>query len=652
MNTLFDMPLVKENNLLRIFEEIHDYIYSHDGLSPQETLEEFVKILFIKLFDESNKLHKFQLYNDSYDVIDLTSIFELFELTKNKFNTLFDAKDKINLSILSIRFIVKKLQNISLGNSSYDVKGLAFQKFLSSHEKSGRGQFFTPEPVINFCIQIIAPQKHEKILDPACGTGGFLVSALKYLIKDNSDLDAEFIIQQNLFGIEINKSIARIAKMKLLLEQNTNNNIFSANSLEVINLIQNLFHSVDKFDIILTNPPFGAKMHQENILSDYQLGYKWHKTQNGFVKNNTVLNSQSVEILFIERCIDLLKTGGRMAVVLPNGNFENSSLEYIRYFIMKKTRILAVVNLPQETFIPYGTGVKTSLLFLEKKDEHNTDDYRIFFGKITKLGYHGNKNGTPIYKKNKYGKIMLDVTGTQIIDEDISNIIQSYQNYISNKEFAGDNVFAINSNEIKSRFDFDYYSPETKNLFVNTNNNTVKLSDICKILKTKSPKLKTDTGLIDYIELSDINTYSFEIVNTTVYNIHNLPSRASYELKEGDIITAVAGNSVGTQKHASALVSKKHAGCICTNGFRVLRNLTINPYYLLYYMKTEKFLKQMFAFRTGAAIPSVSDTDMNSIIIEIPQNEIMQNIIDKMQHIFLLRNKAQEEFENIYSAGA
>jgi type I restriction enzyme M protein len=154
--------------------------------------------------------------------------------------------------------------------------------------------------------------------------------------------------------------------------------------------------------------------------------------------------------------------------------------------------------------------------------------------------------------------------------------------------------------------------------------------------------------MVDYIELSDINTYSFEIINVTSYDIHNLPSRASYEIKEGDIITAVAGNSVGTSKHATALVSKKYTGCICTNGFRVLRNVKINPYYLLYYMKTDKFLKQIFAFRTGAAIPAVSDTDIYKIIIEIPHKEFMQKIIEKMQNVFLLRNKAQEEFESIY----
>ncbi|MDR0603264.1 MAG: N-6 DNA methylase [Bacteroidales bacterium] len=638
--TLFEMPLLREDNLLRRFEEIHDFIYAHDGLSPQETLEEFIKILFVKIFDETKKMYIFHVDN-----ITDTGISSIFELTKKEFDHFFEPDEKINLSPSSLIFTVKKLQNISLNGSSQDAKGLAFQKFISSREKSGRGQFFTPEPVVNFCVQIISPQKHEKILDPACGSGGFLVSTLKYLQENNLEFDTAYSIQNNIFGIDINKSIARIAKMKLLLERNVNSNIISYNSLETI---ESFFPCANEFDVILTNPPFGAKIHNKSVLSAYQLGYKWNRTQKGFEKNGSILNNQSVETLFIERCIDLLKTGGRMAIVLPNGNFENSSLEYIRYYIMKKTRILAVVNLPQETFIPYGTGVKTSLLFLEKKADNDTQEYFIFFGKITKLGYQGNKNGTPIYKKNEYGQSVIDNTGNQILDEDMSDIITSYKNYRAGKEFSNLNSFMIHSSEIRNRFDFDYYSPETRNLFVNTNNNTVKLGDICEIVKTKSPKLKIDNGFVNYIELSDINTYSFEIINAASYDIHDLPSRASYEVKRGDIITAVAGNSVGTSKHATALVSKKYSGCICTNGFRVLRNVKINPYYLLYYMKTDKFLKQMFAFRTGAAIPAVSDTDISKIIIEIPHKELMQKIIEKMQNVFFLRNKAQEEFESIY----
>jgi type I restriction enzyme M protein len=646
MNTLFDLPLEREDNLLRIFEEIHNYIYAHDGLSPQEILEEFIKILFIKLYDESNEIHKFYISNNE-NSSSFYNILELFESIKNQYSDIFERNDKIKLSNNSLVYIINKLQIISLSDSSQDVKGLAFQKFINHHEKSDRGQFFTPEPIINFCVNIISPKKHEIILDPACGSGGFLISTLRYIKENEIDCNVKQIINNNLFGIDINNAIARIAKMKLFLEVNTHNNIISNNSLGPIEKIKSLLHNNNEFDAILTNPPFGAKINQQSLLSTYQLGYKWNKEQNGFFKNGNILNAQTVETLFIERCIDLLKIGGRMAIVLPNGNFENPSLEYIRYYILKKSKILAIVNLPQETFIPYGTGVKTSLLFIEKKEENDIREYPIFLGKITKLGYQGNKNGTPMYKKNSYGQIMSDSNGNQLADENISELIQLYNNYRIGKDFITSHSFSIKSSQIGTRFDFDYYSPDTRNIITNITN-SVKLGDICEIVKQKSLKLKIDNGFIDYVELSDINTYSFEIINTTSYNIYELPSRASYELKEGDIITAVAGNSVGTKKHATALVSKDHNGCICTNGFRVLRNFKINPFYLLYYMRTEKYLKQMYMYRTGAAIPVVSDNDIFNIIIEIPEDDIQKKIIDKMESVFLLRTKAKEEFESIY----
>jgi type I restriction enzyme M protein len=159
--------------------------------------------------------------------------------------------------------------------------------------------------------------------------------------------------------------------------------------------------------------------------------------------------------------------------------------------------------------------------------------------------------------------------------------------------------------------------------------------------------MKNSKDTVEYIELSDINTHSFEIINSTTYNVHELPSRASYEIKEGDILTAIAGNSVGTKKHATAFVSKEYNGCICTNGFRVLRNFKIDPYYFLYYLRTEEFLKQMFMYRTGAAIPNVSDTDLANIEIYIPLNGEKEIISSQVKKAFELKQEFKNQLDNI-----
>ena len=652
MNLLIDIPLTKENNLLKIFEEIHDFIYSNDGLSPQQTLEEFVKILFIKIYDEITKTNLFKIDDDewkniksgknssSYD----KEILKLFELTKKTFINLFDIDERIKLSTISLAFTINKLQNTSILNSSQDAKGLAFQKFLSHHEKNNIGQFFTPEPIIDFCVNFIQPKPTDVIIDPACGSGAFLISYLNYIKKYNKDIDISFIVENQIYGVDINKSILRIANMKLILEANVNTKMFCSNTLDDINSLKLLLDKFDGFDIILTNPPFGAKITNSSVLNKFILGHKWKKN----IKTVEINSSQNVEILFIERCLDILKNGGIMAIVLPNGIFENPSLEYLRVFIKQNAKILAIINLPQETFIPYGTGIKTSILFLEKNKNCLNEDYQIFFGRITKLGYQGNKNGTPVYLKDNYGNIQYNQNGNPNVDEDFSNLIQTYHNFKKNKNINELNSFSISSKELKSRFDFDFYAPENRNLINKFNlTQTVKLGDVCEIVKFKSNKLKYLDSIVEYIELSDISTHSFEIINSTSYSVHDLPSRASYELKTGDIITSIAGNSVGTKKHATAFVTEEYNGAICTNGFRILRTIKINPFFLLYFLHSDLFLKQMFMYRTGATIPSVSDSDIHNIIINIPENSILEEIIQKVRNSFELRQKAKHELDSI-----
>lgn len=656
MNILLTPLLSKEDNLLRRFEEIHDYIYSNDGLSPQQTLEEFVKLLFVKVFDESKNLQQFSITAEEWSQINSGKIVnsfqerlsKLFNDTVGEFNEVFELKDQIKLSETTLGFIVNKLQTVSLLNSSFDAKGLAFQKFLSHHEKDGLGQFFTPEPVVEFCVKMIQPRAEDSIIDPACGSGGFLMSALNFIRKNEQNNVTKALKVGKLAGIDISKSVVRIAKMKLILESQEAANILCMNALDDIDSIKLSFNMKEGFDIVLTNPPFGAKITSRAMLSKFELGHKWTRFARDFYKTNTLASSQSAEILFIERCLQLLKEGGRMAIVLPNGNLENPSLEYLRTYIKQNAKILAIINLPSETFIPYGTGVKTSILFLEKVVDRIGDKNSVFFGRISKLGYQGNKNATPVYKKDKYGRPEKDEEGNLKLDEDYTDIIKYYQKFLRGTDFSHDNAFHIQHSAINGRFDFDYYSPDTRTLFQKLNNaSSVKLGEICDLVKEKSRKLKNLNSTIDYVELSDINTHSFEIINSTTYQVHELPSRASYEIKSGDIITAIAGNSVGTKKHATALVTQEYEGSVCTNGFRVLRNFKIDKFYLLYFFKSEYFLKQLYMYRTGAAIPNVSDADFLNTLILIPDEMTMEEISSKMKMAFDLRQESKTQFDSI-----
>ena len=285
------LPLSKEYNLLKKFEEIHDFIYANDGLSTQQTLEEFVKILFLKTYDENNTSKLFFISLEEWNDLNRGNptpffsirIKELFELTKKDFSHLFESDDKIRLSHLALGFTIYKLSAISILDSSNDAKGLAFQKFLSRHEKDSNGQFFTPEPILDFCVKFLNPSVSDTILDPACGSGGFLLSSILFLKEKNPDFDIQKFISKQVFGIDINKSIARIAKMKLLLTANVSTNIFCNNSLEEFDKRNLPLIQKDGVDIILTNPPFGAKINNSILLSSCERDFKILSSDNKFL---------------------------------------------------------------------------------------------------------------------------------------------------------------------------------------------------------------------------------------------------------------------------------------------------------------------------------------------------------------------------------
>ena len=648
---------------LKRFEDIHNYIYANDGLSEQQALEEIVKILFIKFYDEQREKKSFCISDneslktnfgkDQNSFLD--RINQLFEETKEKYDIYFDSKDRLKLSTQSLAFVVKKLQVINFKNSKNDANGLAFQKFLGRRAKGGRGQFFTPDPIIDFCVEIIQPNPDEKIIDPACGTGGFLFSSLRYIRENYKDIDIQNYVQNNIFGIEINTRISQMAKIKFLIECNADPNILCSNALINIKELSlkykqqaNLTNLENYFDVILTNPPFGTqgKITNYELLSKYELGHKWNKHGKDYVRSNNVLKGQVPEILFIERCLQLLRPGGRLGIVLPNGHFENSSLEYLRKYIRDKANMLGVVLLPQETFIPYGTGVKASLLFLQKKNGEVINRKQVFFSKIIKTGYAGNKNGSPIYEKDKYGLVIVE-NGQRIIDEDFSEVVHDYNQFLKTFSIKSEKSFSISSNQLNRRFDYNYHSPENRKLIASLMKlKAVRLCEVAEIVKTKSKRLKQNE-IVEYIELSDIYTKSFEIINSTTLPTGDLPSRASYEVKTGDVITAVAGNSIGTRKHATAYVTEEFNRAICTNGFRVLRNLKINPFYLLYYFQSDLFLKQVFMYRTGAAIPALSDNDFSNILIYLPSQNEIKKISSIIEKGFQLREMAKNEIEKI-----
>jgi type I restriction enzyme M protein len=455
------------SELVKVFESCHNHIYVNDGHLKDQVFNEMLKILFIKLMDEkdyTSPIAKFGITEEEFDNIQEgkknefeSRIVKLLDLAKSQHKDIFSPEEKINLKLSTLAFVVGQLQNYDLSHSSRDIKGLAFQKFVYAHQRGDRGEFFTPDPIIELAVKIIKPNLNQVVLDPACGTGGFLVSAMKFveselskIVKNPIDFEkarTNFALKK-LIGIDFNPALVRVSKMRMILEEDGHTGIFQANSLETIEAIKISAKtasslSVDKssVQVILTNPPFGkkGKITDKGILKQFDLGHQWKKEAGKQVKTEKIADNQVPDILFIERCLEFLENKGRLGIVLPDGILTGPKLQYVRDYILSKAKLVAVVSLPYATFIPHGANVKASILFLQKLDSKTLksiteSDYPVFLADIEKIGYEGNKNGTVTYKMTEYGDYILDDNNDKIIEEDITSTLLKWEEFCSENE--------------------------------------------------------------------------------------------------------------------------------------------------------------------------------------------------------------------------
>ncbi len=383
-----ELTVIERSDLIRVLEKCHDTLWQGGKFAPTQAFDELAKILFIKIRDEK----KARRDGEPYDFQIKTH--ETSESVANRINALYqEAKaqdpevftENIEIDENRLFSVVNHLQGISLNQTDLDVKGVAFERFLGNFFKGEIGQFFTPREVVEFMVDMVTPHHENLILDPACGSGGFLLHAMDYIRKQASDYYEEGsrehythwhdFAEKRLFGIEVNDSIARVAKMNMIIHDDGHSNVISNDALVGFDNLYNQHREFeeDKFDVILTNPPFGAVIKQSELpyLKNYELG-----------KGNA---SQKTEILFLERCFDFLKwETGKLAIILPDGILTNSSLQYVRDYIERHFQILAVVSLPQIAFSHYGAGVKTSILFLRKFSKQEYERYQAAINQITK----------------------------------------------------------------------------------------------------------------------------------------------------------------------------------------------------------------------------------------------------------------------------
>ena len=604
--------MASETAVNNIISKVHNYIYANEGLNNYEVLEELLKVLYCKAYDEA---HENLLCNISSDDELYECAIALLSTLTSEHPMLFEKGNKFNLKEKTVVFIFNELSIVSVSELGTDIKGHILQRIIDRSFREGRGQFFTPAPVIDFIVKMIDPQLGEIGCDPACGTGGFMFSAIEHMCKKKAHIKKAV---KNVHFYDISKSISRLIAMRLMFEFGINEpNIKVQDSL--------LSKGYQQFDFILSNPPFGTqgKITDPSVLAQYELGCG---------DEGKPLKTQVPDILFVEQIINQLKDGGRCAIILPDGNFENPTTAYLRKFVFKKCKIDAIISLPDGTFVPYGTGVKSSILFLTKDESAHNSSYKIFMGRIKKLGYSYSKHSKPMYLE------------TGLVDEDYTYVLKSF------KERKYDDFnFVIDSSQIQENkylFSYNKYCLFYKKIVEEIV--SVKHSEISDITNAVSKKIKIDPEKeYRYVEISNVSAENCEITSHTVCCGSELPSRASYELKENDIIVAVSGSSIGSKSCAKAIVTKEYEGCICTNGFVVLRNHQLSPYLLLHFFNSFDFRAQVCQSKYGTAIPTISREDFMQIKFRRYSDEEEMRISSLYQKAFDLKEKANAILKNI-----
>lgn len=392
-----------------LLKKCHNIIRNNEGYDPIQAFDELSKILFAKMYEEqyhktSNRFTS-EIYDDTLKKLNVNIVQQQFsEIQQVKgFKDLFPENTTIKLKDRTIREIVVIFENYDLTLTNFDVKGEAFEYFLGDTFTGGLGEYFTPRNVVEFIVEAISPRIGEKLVDPFCGTGGFLIYAFekvseKIRIQDFSEEEKQkwkrILSDESLYGTDWKARTSQACKMNMIVHGDGNTGVFQHDGFKnVEGKIEE-----EKFDICFTNPPFGAKETDETVLSKFTLG--------------SGRNSQSREILAIERCINLVKKGaGMIAIILPDGILNGDRNSYIREFIHREAYLIGVIGLNKETFEGYNAAVKTSILFLKRKETPEESlPGKVFMAVCTNTGY--------------------SPTGTQIPGNQLPDILFDFRNYL------------------------------------------------------------------------------------------------------------------------------------------------------------------------------------------------------------------------------
>jgi len=663
-------------NLKPIFKRILKTLYSNTNISRKEKLgSEMIRLLFCKIMDEKynqNAISEFRILPNEKPELAKRRIEGLFKEVKDELieDGVFEEGEKINLDAKSIAYVIGELQSFALLKTEKDVIGEAFETFAESKLVGDKGEFFTPREIVKTAIKLLDPQPKQSVLDPACGSGGFLIYSLEHVwnIMDNDKkykgspnlehLKKE-VAEKYFYGIDKEIDLVKISKAYMSIIGDGRSKIAQENTLHTFEDYQpkpkELFVKEDgtpkQFSYVVTNPPFGTKIP---VLKDdakfFDLGHVWKNEDGKWIKTDKEKDTEP-QVLFIERCLQFLEDGGKLAIVLPETYFHAPSTKYVLEYIKKNNNILALVDLPHNTFRPY-CNAKTCLLILQKGRPQQS---KIIMAVAEEMGH--DHRGKSIYRYNEETHKFTDKIwdDTEIIREELDNPNNPKNKY----------VFVVDIKEIVNNLYVPryYWRKRIEGLEEEAKKQNLKFVQLKDLIDKGIVKMFRGHGAppsefkgkgdVPYVRADDIVGWELNKSPNTMIpmEVYKKVKGNKFDLKAKDIVFVKEGSyrigSVALVSPYDLEILLNHHSLV----FRVLKEdneYGINAYYLLYLFSHNLTQKQLYnKVMIDTTLPNIGDRWQELYLPVAKDPETREKIKKQVKSLFDRKWGSVEELNNL-----